>query len=829
MQESVQGSAVERLSKIIAEPRSGKGGSGNNKNTNARRTFLNVHIGLEEGWFSLFLLAAVVYSTIWSVQAVNWVDHLNILTVTTLFGLVIGVIAAKQQRFPRLAVHLVVGVFGLLLAFWQTAGAYDGGNVSVLAHGMQQWFASVMAGGTGEDDSIFLFFITALGFVLAYTSAWLLYRTRSPWLMIVANAVVLLINLSNIDPGYIVFLVVFLISALLLLLRFNLYESIKRWRKQGLRYADDLGWDVMQAGALISIGILIFSWFLPWGYTNDTASQIWNADANPWTQLEDTWNRVISLSGGANPANHGNFRDTLVLGGNPNLNNDIVFTVQSDDATQYLASLSYDSYDGRGWSNGPSASLAVDKNALIPSESSAVHTIAQHISVVNPPGEQYPYLLGATQVGSVDQPSLIQGSKADNALLAVLSKNGKLTAGERYTVTSFVSSADVNSLRAVPMPSGSPRFPESYDGQLPLSYYDPATLNTYLQLPKALDPNIKALALRITADAPTMYDKVVALESYLRNNFVYSVDVHLPPNEEAVSWFLFRSTHKGFCNYFSTSMAVMARSLGIPARVVAGYTNGQLDPKHHTQVIYGTDAHSWTQVYFAGYGWINFEPSAGFTAFNRPAPGQYVSSGNVTGPIGGTSPNKNSKNRSLSGNDLTSTGGNIPVQTQAQQAAQLRTQVTVATGSIALLILFCLILFSIWWRRLFRNHRLAAQLYGRICLLANWAGIELQQSQTPYEYVGVLSQVTPEEAPTLERFGDIYVREIWADPESADHPSRSGEINELPGLWKRLQPRLVLYVVRHPHILWVLPSRFWKSMGRMRARRRAKRDFAQDL
>jgi len=164
----------------------------------------------------------------------------------------------------------------------------------------------------------------------------------------------------------------------------------------------------------------------------------------------------------------------------------------------------------------------------------------------------------------------------------------------------------------------------------------------------------------------------------------------------------------------------------------------------------------------------------------------------------------------------------------AQEAAQLRQQVAVATGSVALLILFSLIFFGIWWRRLFRNHRLSAQLYGRVCLLANWAGIEIQQSQTPYEYVGVLAQATPEEATTLERFGDIYVREVWADPESPDHPSRSGEIRELPGLWKRLQPRLFLYMLRHPHILWVLPARLWGSLARVRARRRVKHDFYQD-
>src|SRR2546421_12165534 len=244
MQETMRDAAVERLSNIISDKR--PDGMGKGKNVQPRRPIFRVHISLDEGWFSLFLLATVVYSTIWSVQAADWVDHLNVLSLTTLLGLICGVVAAKQQRFPRLVVHLIATVLGLLLAFWQTAGADYAGSVSAFAHGVQGWFVSIMAGGTGENDAIFLFFITALGFVLAYTSAWLVYRTRSPWLMIVANAVVLLINLSNIQDGYIVFLVVFLMASLLLLLRFNLHESIHRWRRQGLRFSDDLGWDVMQ-------------------------------------------------------------------------------------------------------------------------------------------------------------------------------------------------------------------------------------------------------------------------------------------------------------------------------------------------------------------------------------------------------------------------------------------------------------------------------------------------------------------------------------------------------------------------------------------------------
>ena len=306
--------AVERLSKLISNSE-----NDDSRNKGYQRKSLQVQIRLAEGWFSLFLLAAVVYSTIWCVQAVGWVDHLNGISLTTAIGIIVGVVAAKQQRFSRWLIHPMAIIFALLLTYWQTAGVFYQGSIAQLTHVIQTWYATVTRGGVGDEDAIFFLFISALSFLLAYLSAWLVYRTRNPWLMIVANAVVLLINLSATDNGYVFFLVVFLIASLLLVLRFNLYESVRRWQRQGLRYADDIGWDVMQAGALISIAILIISWVLPWGYTNVAAAQVWNVNSNPWVQLENTWDRIISVQGGVNPANRGNFRDLLVLAGNPNL------------------------------------------------------------------------------------------------------------------------------------------------------------------------------------------------------------------------------------------------------------------------------------------------------------------------------------------------------------------------------------------------------------------------------------------------------------------------------------------------------------------------------
>ena len=107
--------------------------------------------------------------------------------------------------------------------------------------------------------------------------------------------------------------------------------------------------------------------------------------------------------------------------------------------------------------------------------------------------------------------------------------------------------------------------------------------------------------------------------------------------------------------------------------------------------------------------------------------------------------------------------------------------------------------------------------------------ISLERSQTPYEYIGSVAEVTPQDATALQRFGDIYVRDIWADPGSADHPRRNGEMNELPSLWKKIQPHLFWYVLRHPKFLRYIPARAIGMLRQTRARRRAKRAFDEDL
>jgi transglutaminase-like putative cysteine protease len=118
------------------------------------------------------------------------------------------------------------------------------------------------------------------------------------------------------------------------------------------------------------------------------------------------------------------------------------------------------------------------------------------------------------------------------------------------------------------------------------------------------------LAQQVTATAPTTYDKVVTLENWMGGNLRYSLDVPLlPEGADAVDQFLFVD-RRGFCEQIATSLVVMLRSLGIPARVVAGYTPGQRNPFTGLYEVRASDAHLWTEVWFPGVGWEAFDPTA---------------------------------------------------------------------------------------------------------------------------------------------------------------------------------------------------------------------------
>ncbi|HVM75653.1 MAG TPA: DUF3488 and transglutaminase-like domain-containing protein [Candidatus Saccharimonadales bacterium] len=147
--------------------------------------------------------------------------------------------------------------------------------------------------------------------------------------------------------------------------------------------------------------------------------------------------------------------------------------------------------------------------------------------------------------------------------------------------------------------------------------YPEAIREIYLQLPEHLDPRIPQFARRITADAANPYAKSLAMEKYLRENFTYSLNMTQNADADPLARFLFKSK-SGHCEYFASSMAVMLRTLGIPSREVNGFLPGEYNSIAGDYIVRASDAHSWVEAYFPGFGWLTFDPTP---PSNEPAAG----------------------------------------------------------------------------------------------------------------------------------------------------------------------------------------------------------------
>ncbi|MFF8790594.1 transglutaminaseTgpA domain-containing protein [Streptomyces sp. NPDC015125] len=146
-------------------------------------------------------------------------------------------------------------------------------------------------------------------------------------------------------------------------------------------------------------------------------------------------------------------------------------------------------------------------------------------------------------------------------------------------------------------------------GQLAAAPAPPADLlREYTKVPDSLPSVVRNTARRVTRGAPTTYAKAVKLQDWfaLNGGFSYNTDVRAGSGSEAIARFLRQK--EGFCVHFSFSMAAMARTLGIPARVAVGFTPGTRQPDGTTSVGL-KDAHAWPELYFQGIGWTRFEPT----------------------------------------------------------------------------------------------------------------------------------------------------------------------------------------------------------------------------
>jgi transglutaminase-like putative cysteine protease len=255
-------------------------------------------------------------------------------------------------------------------------------------------------------------------------------------------------------------------------------------------------------------------------------------------------------------------------------------------------SLSYNVYTGRGWALSEERQEELPADAIIalpPSDAQleieqTVHWVFdQRITR---------YTLGMPR--QFDQPTIV----AWRGLTDLARVQRADDESQQYQGISLISTATEAQLR------------QTGGGETFNANVSPVILARYTILPNSIPDRVHELAQEVAGSQPTAYDQARALERFLRQ-YPYSLDVALPPSDQdPVDFFLF-DLQSGYCDYYSSAMAVMARSLGLPARIAVGFLPQPTDASG-VQTIYQINGHSWTEIYFPEYGWIEFEPTAAF-------------------------------------------------------------------------------------------------------------------------------------------------------------------------------------------------------------------------
>jgi transglutaminase-like putative cysteine protease len=337
-----------------------------------------------------------------------------------------------------------------------------------------------------------------------------------------------------------------------------------------------------------------------------------------------------------------------------------------------------------------------------------------------------------------------------------------LAAGEEYQVLSSLTQVDQESLR-----------------QAGIAYPD-WVVPRYLQLPDAFPERVRLLAAQITEGLDNPYDEAKAIEEYLRR-IPYNDQIEGPGfGEDGVDYFLFEE-QAGYCDYYASAMVTMLRSLGVPARYVRGYSEGRQEDGVYR--LLESDGHAWPEVFFPGYGWVEFEPTGGEPDLSRPL-SQGTEEGGENARPDRPQPGMSNLDRIDDEVDPSLLDASAGVEPEPfwRRIGPLGWAVLV----VGLLGAAGAVIFSVQRRRHFEGLSVNERVYED---LVDWVRrllrIEPRAHQTPNEYASVVGQHIPRGRQGIERIASLYVEERFSSRMVSGEQAESEWKQVWPTIWHR--------------------------------------------
>ena len=561
-----------------------------------------------------FILLQTVASRL---VATTWTPFLYLIQTFTYMGFVIGT-ALGYSTFHRRTVRGLTFIYMLILLPLQWTLVIDQ-NASLeeqlASVGGRLFFAfgDFFARKPVEDPLFFIALMSIAFWIISSWASFTLVRNQN-YLGAVLPSAIGLIIIQNYDgsvAGRVWFLAFFAFIALLILGRLQFLQNKQSWRRRRIFLSPDNSLDLSSSMAIAAGLIIIVAWTVPASLSSMSAAvKTWNRVTRPWHEFTERMENAVSALESPSGGKRGTFFGSeLALGQGFPLSDLVMFEVETPELPfeqkpprYYWRGRSYDRFMKGQWYTTGTVRDEYSPGVVNPFNVAVLERAPAHF-VFNTGKTDFSLLYSPSQPIWVSRPGVTFAVPAGEGKdIVAWHAYPALRGGETYQIDALLTNPDRQQLQ-----------------EAGTAYPDWVT-QKYLQLPKDFSPRIEELATEITAGAVTPFEKAILITRYLRQNISYSETIpEAPRNADRLEWVLF-DLKQAYCVYYASAEVLMLRSVGVPARMAVGFTQGKQDG--NTYVVRRLNSHAWPEVYFPEIGWVEFEPTAGQAPLDRPLPPQ---------------------------------------------------------------------------------------------------------------------------------------------------------------------------------------------------------------
>lgn len=748
-----------------------------------------------EDWISFALLAIAQFSVAFSIARANWVDEMPALPVAAAIGLAIGALLARFGTRPwalffgGIALGVAVAT-AMVLHTMELSDPFATGLGIATRWGdlwgrMGDWLAALFTGGVSTDPLPFVLLLVWAVWLVPYLAAWAVFRWRNAWLALLPGGFALLTNISYLPGKPALMFVIFLFAAILLFTRIHLLRTIRSWRGQAIAMPRWLSLQVLHVGGWVAAGLILFAWIVPVGDGWEPAAGAWGNAIRPITDRIQPLGQVfIGIDGKHGQLIH-QFEGALPLQGRVRLDDETMYVVSAETGgPAYLRAYVFDRYERGGWRlsetelvEPPAITVEAARFGTPATRAQQRRLVAVEVHVESPLSDRRLVTVGeplATDIGA----KFLTGASDDDVI--GLRPSGRAGSGTSYTAVGSVSVAGVDAL----MSAG--------------TEYPDWVRERYLQLPDNLPTRFGELAASITTEGDAPYLAAFRVERYLRENYPFSLKVaDPPPRRDPIDWFLFES-REGYFDHHASAMVVLLRALGIPARIAVGFALDETSFSESSEafVLSEKDSWAWPEVFFPGYGWVEFNPAPVRELVSRSASGNpfAVPPGGATDDAIAALELAELLEESL---EPAGVGGPREDLIGGGDGSLWAPLGLIAGWTIAALAALAALVLLVRGAWAFPDRGLspATARWARLQRISGWAGIPAPANRTPLEAAAGLKRELESEEP-VEILAAAFTRERYGAPATdAEAPAEERDEDDLAvrrvdALYRRLRNRL---------------------------------------